>query len=125
MRAFLFLLCLLGVAVAKDPPKTILESLPAELAGCLREEHHAYDSPELGGSVGYNKPGLIVTVYAYDLRRNEIADGTEGKIVQEAFASANDELFDAQRAAIYSKVERQKEGMKKQPSDALISRYVV
>lgn len=125
MRALLLLITLLGVAAVKEPPQTILESLPATLAGCSRGEYHAYEETGLGGSVAYRKSGLLVTVYAYDLGKDEIADGVEDETVRKAFEDANAELLMAKQAGYYTKVERRKDGMKKEPPDALVSRYVI
>ena len=123
MRSLFFFLSMLCVAVAKESPQTILESLPATLAGCSRSEYHAYEGAGLGGSVGYNAPGLVVTVYAYDLDKGDIADGIDDPVVRKAFEDANGALLLAKDAGYYSKVERQKDGLKKAAPGALVSRF--
>ena len=125
MRVFFLLIFMLCVATAKDQPRTILESLPEDLAGCTKDKYYAYDEAGLGGSIAYKKTGLVVTVYAYDLGKDKIADGTEDPTVKQTFTQANEDIFTAQKAGYYSKVERIKDGFVKVTVGALVSRYVL
>ena len=99
-----------GLLRAKDSPKTILDRLPDRLAGCQKGDLHNYDDPRLGSSVSYNIPGMTITVYAYDLGQQTIADGLDDPIVQNAFQMAKNEIQGALKQGIYSEATLISEG---------------
>jgi|GEM_PF-6414592 len=107
LRILLLSLLLLPWArlVAGEKPATILESLPAQLAGCEREKVHDYDQPGLGASVAYKKPGFLCTVYIYDLEQPNIGESLTDPVLQKAYEGARAELKEAVKQGYYSNLE--------------------
>lgn len=103
----LFSLLLLPFAplLAGEEPAAILESLPAELAGCERGKIHDYSQPGLGCSIAYKKQGLICTVYIYDLNEPNIGEALTDPVLQKAFEGARAELKEATKQGYYSNLE--------------------
>ena len=108
MRALLCLLMLVLPFAAKESPEEILALLPAKFAGCEKTEYHAYEPAGLGGSVSYKVPGLVVTVYAYDLGKENITGKLDDPTIREAFDKACADLGTALEQGIYSEVTEQK-----------------
>jgi hypothetical protein len=105
IAAFLISLLLAYPLQGKEDPKMILERLPATLAGLERDEIKGYDKPELGASASYKKPGLLVTVYLYDLGVEEIGVGVTDATVRKAFQMAVSDITEAAKQGYYSDVE--------------------
>ena len=113
MRAVAVLLTTLFLACTlhgKESPEAILERLPATLAGLERTEIKDYDEPELGASANYKKPGLLVTVYLYDLGVEEIGLGVTDVTVRKAFQMAVSDITEAAKQGYYSDVEEVDQG---------------
>ena len=104
MRAFLCLLMLVLPLAARESPEEILAPLPAKFAGCEKTDYHAYEPAGLGGSVSYKVPGLVVTVYAYDLGKENITDKLDDPALREAFDNARAELNAALKQGMYTEV---------------------
>ncbi|MEI7821256.1 MAG: hypothetical protein WCK55_10090 [Verrucomicrobiota bacterium] len=85
MRALFCLLMLILPLAAKESPGKVPARLPAKFAGFEKTEYHAYEPAGLGGSVSYNVPGLVLTVYAYDLGNENITDKLDDPALREAF----------------------------------------
>jgi hypothetical protein len=108
MRSLLlFFLWLLPLSLVAGDAAAILKSLPTSITGCEAkpEELKVYDKPGLGASLTYHKPGLIVTVYAYDLDQTGIAGGLEDPTVKKAFTMAVSDIKEATKQGYYSKLE--------------------
>lgn len=106
----LIALCLVGPAMAKDAPETILKRLPQTLAGCERGEARDYGDPRLGWSMAYNLGGVVITVYAYDQGHAEVADGIADQTIRDCFTMARKDIQIAAAKGIYSDVEDRSEG---------------
>lgn len=104
MRALLFLLLLVVPLAAKETPEEILALLPKEFAGCTKGDYHQYEPAGLGGSVPYDGPGLVVTVYAYDLGKEAIAGNLDDAALQETFRQAQEDIRLAMEKGDYSEV---------------------
>ncbi len=125
MRALLCLLMLVLPLAAKESPEEILSVLPAKIAGCEKTEYHAYEPAGLGGSVSYKVPGLVVTVYAYDLGKENITGKLDDPTVREAFDNACADLGTALKQGIYSEVTEQKPGDRRSAFGTLSAAYRV
>ena len=104
MRAVLFLLLLALPLAAKESPEEILALLPEKIAGCEKGEYHRYEPAALGGSVPYGGPGLVVTVYAYDMGMENIATDLDDAVLQGTFRQAQAEIRLAMEKGDYSEV---------------------
>ena len=125
MRALLCLLMLVLPLAAKEHPEEILALLPAKFAGCEKTEYHAYEPAGLGGSISYKVPGLVVTVYAYDLGKENITDKLDDPALREAFEKACAELGEALKQGMYSEVTEQNPGDRRSAFGTLKAAYRV
>jgi len=110
-----FVLVLLGLLLtcnldAKETPQAILNGLPQAIAGCERSEFRDYGNPKLGGSVAYQSPGFVITVYAYDQGEPHIADGITDRAVTESLTMAKKDIETAQSKGVYSDAQFRSEG---------------
>jgi hypothetical protein len=105
MLLVLFALFLPAVLSAKDSPEDLLRHLPKTIAGCERGVIRDYGAPELGCSVGYKVPGLLITVYIYDLGNAHVADGLGDRLIADAMALAKKEIQRSGQTGDYTKVE--------------------
>ena len=69
---------------AKENPGRLLAALPKTIAGCQQRKPQDYGGP-LGNSIDYDRDGLHITVYAYDMGKATIDDGISDPAVKEAF----------------------------------------
>jgi hypothetical protein len=98
---------------AREKPETILEALPAQLAGCERTEVHTYDEPKYGASIAYRKDGFLVTVYVYDMDEKVIGEKLDDPVLKSAFEFSIRELEEAARQGYYAGLEERDSGRAK------------
>jgi hypothetical protein len=104
-------LALQGMARGQVPANEIVTfhglTFPAAIAGAERFSVRDYekDNPGFGHSVGYRQPGMVTTVYVYDLKKPEIPDNPAAPAIKAEFESARAEILWAQRQGVYSRVE--------------------
>lgn len=87
----------------KEKPAEILAAMPENFADFQRTEVHKYDEPGLGASIAYRKPGLVVTVYAFDRDIDKVKDGMTDPGVTSEIKKAVAEIEAAKQAGYYSK----------------------
>ncbi len=79
--------------LAKEPPETILKSLPAKIGTFVAENPVSYENKELGASIGYNdSEGTALTLYLYDLGVEKIEEGITSPVVNMAREMAMKDL---------------------------------
>jgi hypothetical protein len=92
-------------AIAKDPPQTILRSLPIQYKVFTAEEPFLYDDKRLGASIGYNDgAGIAITVYLYDQGLGDIEEGAGSAIIRAAKNGAIDDIRQAEKMGYYHDV---------------------
>jgi len=95
-------------AQAPDEP-VIFHGLtfPASIAGAERISVRDYekDHPGLGYSVGYRQPGVVSTVYIYDLKKRGIPDDPSAPAIKAEFDAAKGDMMVVLQQGLYSKVE--------------------
>ncbi len=107
----LAVLALHGVARAQVPAQETVAfhglTFPAAIAGAERFSVRDYekDNPGLGYSVGYRQPGVVTTVYVYDLQKREIPDDPTASTITAEFQQAMAEIVQLQRQGGYATVE--------------------
>lgn len=107
----LFALLMLGMPLpAADSPDTVLGELPKEIAQLRRDGVSKYDEAGLGASTSYKRPGLLVTVYMYDLGVSEIGNDLTDPTLQKAFGMAKGDIDGAAKKGYYSSVEKAEDG---------------
>lgn len=99
--------------MAREKPETILETLPAKMAGCDRTEVHTYDETKFGASIAYRKNGFLVTVYVYDLDQQDIGEKLDDEVLKKAFETSIAELEEAARQGFYKDLEERDSGTAK------------
>jgi hypothetical protein len=99
----MFMAALAATAFAKDPPETILQSLPTQFKSFTAEEPFLYNDKRLGASIGYNdQAGTAITVYLYDLGAGDIETGAGSQIVKMAKEGAIADIKQAEQMGYYS-----------------------
>jgi len=92
-------------AVAKDPPQTILRSLPTQYKVFSAEEPFLYQEKRLGASIGYNDgAGVAITVYLYDQDLGDIGDGIGSPVIKAAKDGAIADIRQAETRGYYHDV---------------------
>jgi len=125
MRALFFLLMLILPLAAKESPEEILAVLPEKIAGCEKTKYHAYEPAGLGGSVSFTTPGLVVTVYVYDLGKRNITESLDNPDLQEAFDKARAELASALKQGMHSEVTEKNPEDRRSTIGTLVATYRV
>lgn len=97
----LLALCGSGPLRAKENPERLLAALPKNIADCQQSKPQDYGGP-LGNSVDYDRDGLHITVYAYDMGKATIEEGIGDPTVLHAFQISESEIQDAVKKGIYS-----------------------
>jgi hypothetical protein len=75
-----------------------------EVEGFTRGKTTVFPQAELGYAVGYNAPGVTVTVYVYHGGRKEIPDGVKSDAVKGEMKGTVKALDDAMKAGFYTAV---------------------
>jgi hypothetical protein len=99
-------------AQAPDEPVTFYGlTFPASIAGAERSGVRDYekDHPGLGYSVGYRQPGVVSTVYIYDLQMRDIPDDPSARVIKAEFEAAQGDMMGVLRQGLYSKVDRKEQ----------------
>ena len=107
-RSLLLLLVSFVVAVplsAADDPKLPGPKIEfPDVKGFTRGKTTVFPQAELGYALGYNAPGLTVTVYVYNAGRKTIPDGAKSDAVAEEMKGTVKALEDARKAGYYTSV---------------------
>jgi hypothetical protein len=113
---------------AKDTPKTILSQLPRTIEECARDAEIAdFSDPRLGQAASYRTPGMVITVYAFDLGQPQIAEGVTDRVVMQSFTKAKQDIQTVLDRGMYSSAKLQNDGTKTHDGgvETLVARYDV
>ncbi|MBU4460722.1 MAG: hypothetical protein KJ579_09150 [Verrucomicrobia bacterium] len=85
---------------------------PEQLAGLERGDVTDYEtkSPGLGVSVGYNVPGITVTIYLYTMGMKAVPDDLTSQPLKRHFAGVVSDVFRAGESGAYANVKKTAEG---------------
>ena len=68
-------------------------------------------SPGLGVSVSYDRPGITVTVYVYNLRLKSIPDDLSSPVLKNHFAQVMNDIYEVEKRGYYKFVKKTAEGI--------------
>ncbi len=87
---------------------------PEQLAGLERGDVTDYEtkSPGLGVSVGYNVPGITVTIYLYTMGMKAVPDDLTSQPLKRHFAGVVSDVFRAGESGAYANVKKTAEAVR-------------
>jgi hypothetical protein len=85
-------------------PETLVEMPMVSLTD------HEKDNPGLGMSIGYNAPGITVTVYLYTLGLRSISDDLASPILKEHFNQVMQDIYKVEELGYYKNVKKLAQG---------------
>lgn len=103
IRALLVLFAV-GVPGADDPKLPGPKIEFPDVKGFTRTKTTVFPQARLGYSLGYDTPGLTVTVYVYNNGRKEIPAGAKSDAVKEEMKATVDTLELARKQGLYKSV---------------------
>ena len=108
---FLLLACITFTADAQTTqyrhPATGLV-FPDSVDGIIKGNVKDFEgtSPGLGVSVSYDRPGITVTVYVYNLRLKSIPDDLSSPIFKNHFAQVMNDIYQVEKLGYYKSVKK-------------------
>ena len=79
---------------------------PDSMAGMKKVKVTVFESPQLGVGIGYNLPGVSMTVFIYDLGMKSIPADINSPLFKGQFDQAIADIFQAERMGVLENVKR-------------------